>query len=261
MNHTEDCHSHSAASIARRLPAAMPTQAECKCCGAQAGLAGFVDFARDCHGVNRKRNVVSGVPVPYYRCASCEFAFTDGFDDWSHEEFREHVYNDEYALFDPRFADERPREVASMIVRLFKQRHLRVLDYGGGNGRMAELLREAGFAEVVSYDPFHAQQERPEMGGFDLVTCIEVAEHSPTPLALFAELHAYTAPHGVILLSTQDFGDVRGHWVDNWYVAPRNGHISFYTSRTLGLIAASLQRTHHKLDTYRHLLTPIAGNA
>ena len=34
--------------------------------------------------MNRKRNVVSGVPVPYYRCASCEFAFTDGFDDWSH---------------------------------------------------------------------------------------------------------------------------------------------------------------------------------
>ncbi len=240
----------------RRLPAPVPTRVECKCCGAEAILAGFVDSARDCHGVNRKRQLASGVPVPYYRCAACDFAFTDAFDDWSDDDFRDQIYNDEYPLFDPRFADERPQEVAGLVATLFKQRGIRVLDYGGGNGRTAELLRAAGFAEVVCYDPFHAGQLPPETGGFDLVMCIEVAEHSPKPLALFAELNAYAAPHGFILLSTQDFADVPGHWVDHWYVAPRNGHISFFTSRTLGLLAASLNRQHHKLDMYRHLLTP-----
>lgn len=243
-----------------RLAARHPTQARCKCCGENAVLAGFIDFARDCYGYNRQRSIVSGIPVPYYRCAACEFGFTDAFDAWRADEFAEHIYNADYPLYDPRYDDARPRKMAGLISNVMKNRNISVLDYGGGNGKFAQLLREAGFREVDSYDPFHENPVKPRRVGYQLVTCIEVAEHSTDPLALFDELQAYAAPTGLILFSTQDFSEVHGYWLDDWYVAPRNGHVSFFTQKTMRMIADRLGRDYHKLDKYRHVLTPRMGS-
>lgn len=243
------------------LPGACPTQAACKCCGSPARLAGFVDFARDCYGYNAKHGVVSGIPIPYYRCADCGFGFTDRFDDWTPEQFGAHIYNAEYHLYDPRFEIERPRKIANLVMQLFPQKEIAVLDYGSGNGKMAQMLREAGYARVDDYDPFHANPVKPDGTGYDLVTCIEVAEHTPRPLELFDELNRYASPMGVILFSTRDFSEVKGPWVNDWYVAPRNGHISFYDRQTMSLIAGRLGRRHLKIDSFRHLLVPVSLGA
>ena len=245
-------------SRAATLPATHATAQPCKCCGSSARLSGFVDFDRDCFGYNAKRGQVRGLPIAYYRCAECEFAFTNAFDDWSPEEFQAHIYNDEYALFDPNFATERPQNTCKLVQHLVHNRSVRILDYGSGNGHTARLLREAGYAHVTEYDPFHGDPVKPAQGGFDLVICIEVAEHVPDPLRLFAELNSYTAAQGIILLSTKDMAEVQGDWVNDWYVAPRNGHISFYSARTLTLLGNSLGRSYRRLDGFRHLLMPKA---
>jgi SAM-dependent methyltransferase len=240
------------------LPAV--TTLPCKCCGNTARLEGYADSERDCYGLNPRRGRVSGLPVPYYRCAACDFAFTDAFDAFSAEDFRRHIYNAEYEQFDPRFASERPKKTAARVMELAPARHTRILDYGSGNGLTVQLLRDAGYTDVTGFDPFHggdSQRQPPTPQGYDFVICVEVAEHTTRPLELFAELGALVAPHGVILVSTQDFAEVKGRWVDDWYVAPRNGHVSFYSQRTLSLLAASLQRQYFKLDKYRHLLAPV----
>lgn len=240
----------------RTLQPAFAPVRECKCCGSDAQLSGYADFDRDCYGYNQRRSQASGIVVPYYRCAQCEFAFTDFFDDWSSQDFKQHVYNDEYGLFDPNFAEVRPHKTAKRVAGLARSPQTRILDYGCGNGRTIELLREAGYQQVVGFDPYHADPQPPQGGPFDFVICVEVAEHTTQPLQLFAALSQYTAPHGVILLSTRDFAEVKGRWVDDWYVAPRNGHVSFYTQRTLRLLANSIGRDYIKIDTYRHLLVP-----
>lgn len=240
------------------LPArqAVATALECKCCGSAARLSGYADFDRDCYGYNERREQMRGIAVPYYRCAACEFAFTDHFDGWTPDDFRCHVYNDDYGLFDPNFADVRPHKTAKRVAGIARDKQTRILDYGCGNGRTMALLREAGYRHVVGFDPYHANPQEPQGGPFDFVICVEVAEHTTRPLQLFADLARFIAPHGVILLSTRDFSEVKGRWVDDWYVAPRNGHVSFYTQRTLKLLAASVGRDYIKIDTYRHLLAP-----
>lgn len=235
---------------------AFATVRECKCCGSPARLSGYADFDRDCYGYNERRGQVSGIAVPYYRCAACEFAFTDSFDEWTDEDFQRHIYNDEYGLFDPNFAEVRPQTTAKRVGTIARNKQTHILDYGCGSGRTIELLREAGYANVTGFDPYHANPQQPQGGPFDFVICVEVAEHTTRPLQLFAELARFTAPHGVILLSTRDFSEVKGRWVDDWYVAPRNGHVSFYTQRTLKLLAASVGREYIKLDSFRHLLAP-----
>lgn len=243
-------------SFADADPHSYPISLECKCCGAMARLEGYVDFDRDCYGVNLKRAQVRGLPIPYYRCQQCDFTFTSYFDNWDSDAFVTNIYNEEYPIFDHRFEKERPQETAELVGKLCPDLRTRIMDYGSGNGYTAKLLREAGYAKVEEYDPFHGAAEKPEYGGFDLVICIEVAEHSPTPLALFAELDAFAGNSGIILLSTQDFSIVKGRWVDNWYVAPRNGHISFFSKRTLRLLAQSLNRHYLQLNPFKHLLMP-----
>lgn len=238
--------------------AMFPTSAACKCCGTSAALDGYADFDRDCYGFNAKRSQIRGIPIPYYRCLACEFAFTDAFDEWSPEDFKANIYNDEYELFDPNYASIRPKRTAELVQHLARSRNIRILDYGSGNGLTAGLLRDSGYKNVTEYDPFHGDATKPSQGGFDLVLCIEVAEHVTQPIALFAELGQYVSPQGIILLSTKDMSAVPGRWSDDWYVAPRNGHISFYTSRTLQLLANSMGRRHHQLDGFRHLLMPLA---
>ena len=243
------------------LPAPVPLALRCKCCGNEALLAGFKDFARDVYDYNRTRGVVGGVPVPYYRCATCRFGFTDRFDEWTASDWTAHVYNDEYGLFDPRYEEARPKKTTKIMRAIFPDLAHSVLDYGAGNGRTAELLREAGFGPVVTYDPHHGNPVKPERRDFDIVLCIEVVEHSTAPLALFDELHYYCAADGVILFSTKDFSTVKGDWLQDGYVAPRNGHVSFFAAPTFRLIAERLGRVYSKVDAYRHVLMPAGHEA
>jgi hypothetical protein len=111
-----------------------------------------------------------------------------------------------------------------------------ILDYGSGAGVFGDRLRAAGFANVSCYDPF-SSPERPGWR-FDVITCFEVIEHSTDPVATIADMQALLNPGGCIVLSQalqpSDIGSIRGNW---WYVAPRNGHISFFTRRTLARLA------------------------
>ena len=88
----------------------------------------------------------SNIPVPYLRCGACRLVFSEAFDDWSNADFEAHIYNANYRDVDPDFETVRPDGDAKTIVSGFQAAAatLRVLDYGGGNGRLAHNLREAG---------------------------------------------------------------------------------------------------------------------
>src|SRR2546423_14681900 len=83
--------------------------APCKVCGEPSPLLGVVDFNKHCLVASRPDLLpLSGVPVYYHRCPSCHFIFTTAFDSFTPDDFRRHVYNEQYALIDPEYAEERP---------------------------------------------------------------------------------------------------------------------------------------------------------
>ncbi len=210
--------------------------APCKICAKDAPLYGVVDFNKSCEELRGLRLPLAGIPVYYRRCQSCGFLFTDAFDDWSHADFKAHVYNDDYIKVDPDYMEARPRGSAGLVQKLFgaHKANRRVLDYGGGNDVLCKELRAAGFPVAMTYDPFvpeHAQQ--PE-GKFDLITCFETLEHMPDPLAGISAIVAKLTEPGLVLFSTllqpQDFDKLGLQW---WYVGPRNGHVSMFGRRAL----------------------------
>ncbi len=222
---------------------AAATAIPCKICGRPAAFFDVVDF---------NKCVVfypfgpSGVTVPYYRCDECGFLFTPFCDTWSHDDFARLIYNDDYLLLDPEYLSHRPLHDAELMARkLAGFESARILDYGAGKGRFAERMAELGFRGVASYDPFSIPR-RPQ-GRFDIVTCFEVIEHIPSPVAALADMQSFLFDHGCIVLGEAlqppDIDRVRGNW---WYVAPRNGHVSTFADRTLVALAEQQGMVFHR---------------
>ena len=118
----------------------------CKICGEATQLFDVVDLKKCC---DRRLYPLglAGIPIFYRSCGSWNFVFTTFFDDFNSDQWRLHIYNDEYAEVDPEYVDVRPRRNASEVQLLLAgaNRGTIGLDYGGGNGQTATMLRKEGW--------------------------------------------------------------------------------------------------------------------
>jgi SAM-dependent methyltransferase len=217
-------------------------QAQCKCCGGMAFPYGVVDFHKNCEAYRKNALDISGVPIYYHRCPACGFIFTTAFDHFTEQDFQRHIYNDEYLLIDPDYTEARPRHNAGILSDLFKSaRPRKILDYGGGTGTLAEMLRMVGFPHVETFDPFVASYARKPTDRFDCIVCFEVVEHSTDPTGLFADMIEMLADPGIIIFSTLvQPADIERQGLSWWYAAPRNAHISLHTKPSLAQVAHRL---------------------
>ncbi len=238
------------------LQAICPKETPCKCCGTNATLYGLVDFHKNCEVYRANPLEISGIPVYYHRCPNCRFIFTIALDHFTQADFEHYVYNNEYPLIDPDYQDARPRGNAALITRLFAQgKPARILDYGGGNGKLAALLRESGFPQVETYDPFVPRFAQKPPGPFDCVICFEVLEHATAPLSTLSAMVEFLTDTGLIVLSTLlQPADIDRRGLSWWYAAPRNAHISLYTKASLERLLEPLGFQVHSLGESYHVL-------
>lgn len=219
----------------------MKTNPSCPICNAPCLLLDTVDFNKSCEDEKGQVFPPAGVAVDYSLCPNCGFCFAAAIAAWPLETFSEKIYNDAYVQVDPDYVDARPRTNAANMAGLLgeRARGIRHLDYGGGSGLMAQLLRETGW-QSTSYDPFVNRDTAIEsLGQFDLITAFEVFEHVPDVQQLIRTLRSLLAPGGVVMFSTLlSDGNVRlGQKLTWWYASPRNGHISLFSRNSLGFLA------------------------
>jgi hypothetical protein len=180
-------------------------------------------------------------------CVSCGFARFEGMDRWSAEEFAERIYNADYHLCDPPFLGARPRKLATWLASALPRQAL--VDYGGGEGMMAELLRASGF-DAVSFDPFYGDGAAP-VGASPVVTAFEVVEHAPDQRGLFRTLMELCDPSGIIIFSTLlKPAQLQGDW---WYACARNGHVSFHSAASMQLLMAEFGLSWLSLSPEMHV--------
>ncbi len=231
----------------------------CKVCGAAAAPFGEADANRSCEDRDGFAPFPpTGRAIRYEECTACGFVFTTAFDALSDAELGAAIYNADYAKADPEFAEVRPRYLAGAIATaLAPFPGLALLDYGGGAGRMAALLREAGFA-ATCYDPYFDTGSRPEGQRFPLVTAFEVLEHSRDPLATLRDALRFAEPDAALLCST----GLRpaGAGMEWGYIAPRNGHVSLHTAASLDRAAKAVGRRRLTWANSSHLLVPPSAN-
>ncbi len=163
------------------------------------------------------------------------------------------IYNSDYILADPDFAETRPKFIAGAIDLFLEPMKgtLSILDYGGGAGKFAAELKARGFGTVQCFDPYFSTGEKPKET-FDLVTAFEVVEHALDPVASFLDAWSLVAFDGALLFTTAlQAGNQDKGW---WYIAPRNGHVSIHSYWSLQRIAARLGAKCLSLNDNLHVL-------
>lgn len=224
----------------------------CKICQSDAHFNGYADFNKNCEINRGKFPQLCGSPVRYHRCGSCGFLFTAEFDHWTPEDWKRRIYNEEYHLVDPDYADgSRARANAKALSGLIRTGGA-CLDYGGGDGTFARTIREEFGFDCRSYDPI-VDGERPlGLFEFDLITAFEVMEHTVTPLTTMGEILGLLKPRGVFLFSTLTL-DIPPQSMDHWYIAPRNGHVSLHTIKSLDFMFAKTGRAVRHFNAGLHM--------
>ena len=172
------------------------------------------------------------------------------------------IYNSDYVFADPEFTGARPEYIANELDKMLApvRDAVKILDYGGGEGRLIAELGKRGFKKSRFFDPFFSSGDKPDKQ-FDLVTAFEVVEHVTEPLSSIQDALSYMAADGALLFTTA----LQNRKVDRgwWYIAPRNGHISIHSYASLQCVAAaagahclSLGDNLHLL--YRNCRSPVA---
>lgn len=216
------------------------TAIPCKICGEPAPLHGVVDFNKSCEAHRGKFFELAGEPVWYHRCTGCGFLFTPHFDGWTPTMWCALVYNAEYHLFDPDGADgSRARANAALVLALFPEvAKQRLLDFGGGNGALADRLRLNGI-DCLSYDPMNGDPPPVEFPTYGIITAFEVFEHTTTPIETARQALSMLREGGVLAFSTLVCDGLPQQACDWFYLSPRNGHVSIHTIKSLDLMFAA----------------------
>jgi SAM-dependent methyltransferase len=212
----------------------------CPVCEGVSVPLDVVDFSKSCEEMNGKYLPLSGIPIYYFFCEQCEFCFAPEFSGWDLRDFEQKIYNGGYVHVDPEYVDVRPRKNASDLVKLLGDWGTQIhhLDYGGGNGLLSNLLCESGW-KSTSYDPFFNQGVQvADLGKFDLITALEVFEHVPDVRQLVSNLSSLLAQDGLVLFTTLlSDGNIKlRQRISWWYAAPRNGHISLFSRKSLKIL-------------------------
>jgi 2-polyprenyl-6-hydroxyphenyl methylase/3-demethylubiquinone-9 3-methyltransferase len=222
----------------------------CKVCNGTAELFGVVDFNKNCLEEQGVLLALTGVPIWYHRCTTCGLIFTAAFDHWPPHYFAEHIYNEDYVKVDPDFRERRAVSNTRLVANFIRRGEgLRLLDYGGGNGTLANLLRSQG-VDAASWDA-NTDSVRPSQAAFDVVTSFEVFEHTTDPVTTCAEALSCLKPGGVLFFSTLTVDTLPPRAVHFWYIAPRNGHITIHTTTSLTRL---FERFGYRLHHHNNLL-------
>jgi hypothetical protein len=221
---------------------------KCKICNSDTSIWGCVDFNKNCEERNGMYLPYTGVAIYYLKCNHCDYLFSVDFDEWSKEDFKDNIYNNDYIIVDPEYNGQRSINDAKFFVNnLTVPKHLDILDYGAGPAVLGTELVEQGY-RVESWDPMWGTDPTWDQDKkFDLVMAWEVMEHTPTPKETLEEMMTWLKPNGSILLCTLSTGIMQDKRDPAfWYLSPRNGHVCMYSDKSLDTLFAQVgMRVQH----------------
>lgn len=203
-----------------------------------------------------KGTVLGRHAISYFACVACESLQTEP-PHWLEQAYANNLADLDTGAAQRCFVN---LGASHLVARFFGLRN--ILDFGGGDGLHARLLRDHGlnaFVEDAHARPGYAQGfTTPDFKSPDLVTAFEVMEHFANPEEDLAQIFGRGAK--AVLASTTRW---QGEGADWWYLTPGTGqHIFFYSESAIALIAARFGYTLAASGNYLLFLKPdIAGSA
>jgi SAM-dependent methyltransferase len=231
------------------MPGDTSEQLACRICGGRTEPLGPV------HGSYSKRDYA------LRRCVVCRYAFiADPWTDFAR------IYDDDYYAgqgADPMVDYQFELDAPEQTIRVYEWRGLtrlvqkllgsldgvRWLDFGAGNGGLVRYVREHTSADAVGFEEgsiaararelsIPISSTLPDQARFDVVTAVEVLEHTLDPLAELRTIRSLLRPGGLLVLTTGNAAPFAARLTRWPYVIPEI-HVSFFEPETLERALAS----------------------
>lgn len=208
--------------------------------------------------IGSKRSSWSDRTFTLRRCTSCAFVFVENprtdYDDLYDEAYYSGRgadplvdYVDEIEHRDSTIRQYEWRGIYRLVSSLVPtDSSTRWLDYGCGMGGLVEFVQQQGVGHAVGFDQGWCQSHLTERDIphlsvddvesptelFDVVTAIEVIEHTRDPVGELIKIRSLLRPGGLLFLTTGNAAPYRKNVPDWRYVVP-DVHISFFEPSTL----------------------------
>lgn len=113
------------------------------------------------------------------------------------------------------------------------------LDYGSGpQPVLAQVMDKYYQQKVVNFDPYFATDTSLlKDQAYQLISCIEVAEHFHLPASEFRQLHRLLSPKGILLCLCTHFAPQERKDFEQWWYMHDPSHVIFYALPTFTYIA------------------------
>jgi hypothetical protein len=197
--------------------------------------------------------------VKYFKCDNCGYLFTEE-PFWLEEAYSRSINLSDTGLLDRNIYFSK---ILAIIIFFCFNKKEPFLDYAGGYGVFTRLMRDIGF-DFYWDDPYtnnlfaNGFEKNVSMKPrFELVTAFEVFEHLVNPKDELKKmlLHSDTVIFSTELMK-QEIPDPK----DWWYYGFNHGqHISFYTKRTLTILAKQFNLKYYSVRGL-HIITPKTFN-
>lgn len=186
----------------------------------------------------------------FHECPFCELIFKDDSNHISKEKelekYDQHQNSDDnlgYVNFLTNFID------SAVIPHI--QKGL-VLDFGSGpNPLLAKILTDKYHFTVDIYDLYYAKQLVYLGKLYDLITSTEVIEHLADPLTSFQLFSEILKPDGFLSIMTLFYPREKEQFF-NWFYIRDITHLSFYTPKTIEVIAEKIGFKLIETNQYRY---------
>ncbi len=191
----------------------------------------------------------------YYRCTQCDFVQTDN-PIWLEEAYQSAITALDIGLLSRNV--KLVKEIKNIIDNYFPKSKI-YLDYAGGYGVFARLMRDAGY-NFYRQDDYCANIFTPyfditdtSIKKFDIVTSFEVLEHFNDPINEIEKVLSYA---DTAIFSTE-IGPLSNTEFENWwYLTVETGqHIAFYSQKSMQLIADKFNKNYYCRGGNIHIFT------
>jgi len=202
-----------------------------------------------------KSTVLDKFDVDYFKCANCDFVQTED-PSWLEGSYSEAITQSDIGIIRRNIMLSK---ITSAVINAFFNQNNKYLDYGGGYGLLVRIMRDMGF-DFHWYDQFcqnlfakgfeHNTKDKTQ---YELVTAFEVFEHLPNPLEIVDTMISSSKS----ILFTTELMPTKVSPPDTWwyYGQDHGQHISFYTKKTLSIIARQISLNLYTNGKSIHLLT------
>jgi hypothetical protein len=199
--------------------------------------------------------VLGKYSAAYYRCSTCGFVQTEE-PYWLEEAYSSAITGSDLGLVR---RNSRLATITRVLLTVFFDTQGRFLDFAGGYGLFVRMMRDNGF-DFMWYDRFCTNlfargfaADLDNGGNYDLVTAFEVFEHLVDPVSGLEELLKHSKN---ILFTTDLLPEPAPKPEEWWYYGLEHGqHVSFYTGKSLKLLAARKGLNFYSNGATVHLIT------